>query len=266
MALNSPKLPLHTAFVDVLHSILDEVLRNQLDDVVKNSEITDSISKRIEKDKETNLTVEDQSITISKHDKDTNEKISKLNNKIASLVGKKIIKEVPEKYSEIADHDLDEINETLANALDDPDKFFSEFTQEKIEELLSNIKNPLVNITVEKWEITLNKNKQQLECGFNFVIKNDIKQPVAKVMLHPPLGKNPLVKIKFKISGELTLSDIKLEHVQKRFEIDLGHLGGILNIVVSEISIANISSGQEKILLDIVEKEISQDLPKISIG
>jgi hypothetical protein len=39
-----------------------------------------------------------------------------------------------------------------------------------------------------------------------------------------------------------------------------------LNIVVSEISIANISSGQEKILLDIVEKEISQDLPKISIG
>ena len=265
MALSFPKSSLHTAFVDILRSILDDAIIDQLDDVLNNSKILDVMSDRI-KDKKTNLTVGNQTIKTNRHDEYITDKVSKTKGQFVSLVGKKLINKAPKKYSEILSNDLDEINKTLINALESPDEFFSEFTKEKIEELLSNIKNPFVDITVDKWEITLNRNKKQLDCGFKFSIKKDIKQPVVKIVLQPPIGKNPLVKIKFKISGELTLSDIKLEHVQKRFEIDLGHLGGILNIVVSEISIGNISSGQEKILLDIVKKKISQDLPKISIG
>jgi len=275
MTIKGQKNSLAVSVNTVIEHCISEILHGQTEyrTIFEKSTAMDKMleTTRNENKDLKNLILDSEKIEINQNFSSAlTSRISVAQNKIGNWIIEKVSKEIPLKYTKLLENDINDINSNLIEALEDPDQFLTKLTKKEAEKFLQTLKNPFVtfNIDEDSWKVVTTGNNPHIECNLKFKLNEKMKQPVVKLEIDPPIGKNPLLKIKFKISGEGTISGTKLSYSQKKFKIILGKLEATFSVVIEETKIMDALSlpkQDNEPLYKIFEKKYESNLPEISI-
>jgi len=187
--------------------------------------------------------------------------------RISEEINKTMIKQIPSEISSYLIQYLNETSCSIINLISDPDEFLSSITEEKINEILKNIKIPYLTFSLQDVKITT-KDKNQLKCNFNF--ETNSLHPFIKILSEPPIIMNPLFKMVFKIYIDGTISDIQVDHKKQGFIVNLGNLDANFSVIIKEVKVINrtiISSDENEENPDkLIERNFTKKLPTFSIN
>lgn len=239
---------------------------HSLDTIIEKSQLIDLTLDRAKKENKNivNLKIDQQTTEINPNQiGNFNQRKENAKKKICESIIKKIIEEIPSKYSNLLSNDFEKISKTLFEYTKTPDKINTEFTKQQLEQLLQGLENPFVDITIDTLELITENNLPQIEGCCQFEFKKNAKQPVAIVSINPQLGQNPLMKIKFKIQGYIKFPRMKINDF-KNFNILFGEFDATLGIAIQEIKVmdAGISGQDEEAMYTISERNIKYRLPE----
>jgi len=210
-----------------------------------------------------NLNLEQQKTEINpKRIVDFSQRKGSAKNKIGEKIIAKIIEEIPSKYSDFGLGDFEEGDKSLMRYLQKPESIPSDVVKQSLEKFFQDLENPFVDITIDTLNVLTKNNAPQIESCCQFKIKEDAKQPVAIISMTPPLGQNPLMKIKFKIEGNIIFPNMKITDLQN-FNITLGEFDATLAIAIQEIKAIGMGLARhdEDAIYRISEKNIKYRLP-----
>ena len=261
---------------DQAHNVIEKCIQEILNYEGKAGTVlkkTKVMNIMLEKTKEKNKNLKNLTIDTEKIEIDQSSNLNLANKtgiaqeKIRNMIVKKVIQQIPQEYSKLLEEDINEATSTLIEAAQNPNQFITNITRQHFEKFLENLKNPFVNLSIENWKIETKRTTQQIECDLMFELKKDMKQPVVKIILKPPIVKNPLLKIKFRIDGEGRIAGMKISYTRKKLKIALGELSAKLNIIITEIKVLDMAvpSSQGDVIY-IASKEFKHEFKEISIA
>ena len=231
------------------------------------NDITDSISKSIQTSDEMTLLVEKQvkesiksSIKNMKKEKKKPNKIylktdddtgfvekdrssisSNLNQTVQNISGfaiPKMLTESLQTHFQSLEGNLGKTIQTLQGlnqeSFDVKNNDLNIVLEDKINAILSNLKNPYIQFNIQN--LNMNANQKTQEVSLDVKANPATLKPFIKVMIESHGIKKQLSKIEFKIVSEVLISEIKISKKEK-LEVDFGTLEGIVTISLKSIQI-----------------------------
>lgn len=169
---------------------------------------------------------------------DVKQKPSDSTSKISEEIGKAMTSQIPSKFADSLLQYLNAATAAFTIFAKGRDELLSNITEEKINDLLTNINVPFLSVQIRDVKVTTT-GKNQLKFNFNFETKNI--RPFIQISSEPPLFGNPLFKMTFLIDLKGAINNVAVTHSseQESLLIDLGTVDANFVVAIKEIKIAN---------------------------